>query len=69
MIVIVIVIMLFFRKSRIHERVFEEQRRTGSLVCQQMCEKNIEMFKYNVHQRKIGRDLHIPHSTVQNVFE
>ncbi len=31
----------------------------GSPVCQQIREKIIEMFKNNVPQRKIGRDLDI----------
>ncbi len=36
----------------------------GSPVCQQIREKIIEMFKNNVPQRKIGRDLDISPSTV-----
>ncbi len=37
----------------------------GSPVCQQIREKIIEMFKNNVPQRKMGRDLDISPSTVQ----
>ncbi len=41
----------------------------GSPVCQQIPEKIIEMFKNNVPQRKIGRDLDISHSTVHNIIK
>ncbi len=41
----------------------------GSPVCQQIREKIIEMFKNNVPQRKIGRDLDILPSTVQNIIK
>ncbi len=41
----------------------------GSPVCQQIREKIIEMFKNNVPQRKIGRDLDILHSTVHNIIK
>ncbi len=41
----------------------------GSPVCQQMREKIIEMFKNNVPQRKIGRDLDISPSTVHNIIK
>ncbi len=41
----------------------------GSPVCQQIREKIIEMFKNNVPQRKIGRDLHISPSTVHNIIK
>ncbi len=41
----------------------------GSLVCQQIREKIIEMFKNNVPQRKIGRDLDISPSTVHNIIK
>ena len=34
----------------------------GSPLCQQTCEQVIEMFKNNVSQRKIGRDVDISHS-------
>ncbi len=40
----------------------------GSPVCQQIREKIIEMFKNNVPQRKIGRDLDISPSTVHNII-
>ncbi len=39
----------------------------GSPVCQQIREKIIEMFKNNVPQRKIGRDLDISPSTLHNI--
>ncbi len=41
----------------------------GSPVCQQIREKIIEMFKNNVPQRKIGRDLDISPSTVHNIIK
>ncbi len=41
----------------------------GSPVCQQIREKIIEMFKNNVPQRKIGRDLYISPSTVHNIIK
>ncbi len=41
----------------------------GSPVCQQIREKIIEMFKINVPQRKIGRDLDISPSTVHNIIK
>ena len=41
----------------------------GSPVCQQMQEQIIEMFKNNVSQRKIGRDLDILPSTVHNILK
>src|SRR4029434_10304122 len=41
----------------------------GSPVCQQMHEQIIEMFKNNVSQRKIGRDLDIIPSTVHNIIQ
>ncbi len=41
----------------------------GSPVCQQIREKMIEMFKNNVPQRKIGRDLDISPSTVHNIIK
>ncbi len=40
----------------------------GLPVCQQIREKIIEMFKNNVPQRKIGRDLDISPSTVHNII-
>ncbi len=41
----------------------------GSPVCQQIREKIIEMFKNNVPQRKIGRDLDSSPSTVHNIIK
>ncbi len=41
----------------------------GSPVCQQIREKIIEMFKNNVPQRKIERDLDISPSTVHNIIK
>ncbi len=41
----------------------------GSPVCQQIREKIIEMFKNNVPQRKMGRDLDISPSTVHNIIK
>ncbi|KAI2645509.1 Transposable element Tcb1 transposase [Labeo rohita] len=41
----------------------------GLPVCQKICEKIIEMFKNNVHQRKIGRYLDISPSTVHNIIK
>ncbi len=41
----------------------------GSPVCQQIRETIIEMFKNNVPQRKIGRDLDISPSTVHNIIK
>ncbi len=41
----------------------------GSPVCHQIREKIIEMFKNNVPQRKIGRDLDISPSTVHNIIK
>ncbi len=41
----------------------------GSPVCQQIREKIIEMFKNNVPQRKMGRDLDISTSTVHNIIK
>ncbi len=41
----------------------------GSPVCQQIRERIIEMFKNNVPQRKIGRDLDISPSTVHNIIK
>lgn len=39
-----------------------------SPLCQQMCEKTIEVFKSNVLQRKIRRDLHFSPLTEQNIM-
>ncbi len=41
----------------------------GSPVCQQIREKIIEMFKNNVPQRKIGRDLDISPSRNLEEFQ
>ncbi len=41
----------------------------GLPVCQQIREKIIEMFKNNVPQGKIGRDLDISPSTVHNIIK
>src|SRR4029434_5419354 len=41
----------------------------GSPVCQHMCEQIIEMFKNNVSQRKIVRDLDILPSTVHKIIK
>ncbi len=61
----VIVIMIWY-KSSIQERSspLGAKMGRGSPVCQQIREKIIEMFKNNVPQRKIGRDLDISPSTV-----
>ena len=44
---------------------------SGSPVCQQMCEKNHlkKIFKNNVPQRKIGKDLHISSSTMYDIVK
>ncbi len=41
----------------------------GWPVCQQIRKKIIEMFKNNVPQRKMGRDLDISPSTVHNIIK
>ncbi len=41
----------------------------GSPVCQQIREKIIEMFKNNVPQRMMGRDLDISPPTVHNIIK
>ncbi len=66
----VIVIMIWY-KSSIQERSspLEAKMGRGSPVCQQIREKIIEMFKNNVPQRKIGRDLDISPSTVHNIIK
>ncbi len=65
----VIVIMIWY-KSSIQERSspLGAKMGRGSPVCQQIREKIIEMFKNNVPQRKIGRDLDISPSTVHNII-
>ena len=37
------------------------------MVCLKMCEEIIELFNYNVPQRKVGQDLYISPSTVLNI--
>ncbi len=66
----VIVIMIWY-KSSIQERSSPLGAKLGrvSPVCQQIREKIIEMFKNNVPQRKIGRDLDISPSTVHNIIK
>ncbi len=66
----VIVIMIWY-KSSIQERSspLGAKMGRGSPVCQQIREKIIEMFKNNVPQRKIGRDLDISPSTVHNIIK
>ncbi len=65
-----IVIMIWY-KSSIQERSspLGAKMGRGSPVCQQICEKIIEMFKNNVPQRKIGIDLDISPSTVHNIIK
>ncbi len=59
---------MIWYKSSIQERSspLGAKMGRGSPVCQQIREKIIEMFKNNVPQRKIGRDLDISPSTVHN---
>ena len=66
----VIVIMIWY-KSSIQERPTPLRAKMGrrSPVCQEMREQIIEMFKNNVSQRKIGRDLDISPSTVHNIIK
>ncbi len=66
----VIVIMIWY-KSSIQERSspLGAKMGRGSPVCQQIREKIIEMFKNNVPQRKIGRDLDISPSIVHNIIK
>ncbi len=66
----VIVIMIWY-KSSIQERSspLGAKMCRGSPVCQQIREKIIEMFKNNVPQRKMGRDLDISPSTVHNIIK
>ncbi len=45
------------------------QERSSPLGAKMGCEKIIEMFKNNVPQRKIGRDLDISPSTVHNIIK
>src|SRR4029434_3416306 len=62
---------MIWYKSSIQERpsLLGAKMARGSPVCQQMCEQIIEMFKNNVSQRKMGRDLDISPSTVNNVIK
>ncbi len=62
---------MIWYKSSIQERSspLGEKIGRGSPVCQQIREKIIEMFKNNVPQRKIGRDLDISPSTVHNIIK
>ncbi len=63
--------MIWFTKAAIQERSspLGAKMGRGSPVCQQIREKIIEMFKNNVPQRKIGRDLDISPSTVHNIIK
>ncbi len=62
---------MIWYKSSIQERSSPLGAKLGrvSPVCQQIREKIIEMFKNNVPQRKIGRDLDISPSTVHNIIK
>ncbi len=62
---------MIWYKSSIQERSspLGAKMGRGSPVCQQIREKIIEMFKSNVPQRKIGRDLDISPSTVHNIIK
>ncbi len=62
---------MIWYKSSIQERSspLGAKMGRGSPVCQQIREKIIEMFKNNVPQRKIGRDLDISPSTVHNIIK
>ena len=62
---------MIWYKNSIQERPspLREKMGRGSPVCQQMREQIIEMFKNNVSQRKIGRDLDILPSTVHNIIK
>ena len=62
---------MIWYKSSIQERPspLGAKMGRGSPVCQQMREQIIEMFKNNVSQRKIGRDLDILPSTVHNIIK
>ena len=62
---------MIWYKSSIQERLspLGAKMCQGSPVCQQMHEQVIEMFKNNVSQRKIGRDLDISPSTVHNIIK
>ncbi len=67
---------LCFDEEKVHNSSIQERSSPlgakmgrGSPVCQQIREKIIEMFKNNVPQRKIGRDLDISPSTVHNIIK
>src|SRR4029434_7358530 len=62
---------MIWYKSSIQERPSPLGAKMGQglPVCQQMREQIIEMFKNNVSQRKIGRDLDILPSTVHNIIK
>ncbi len=62
---------MIWYKSSIQERSspLGAKMGRGLPVCQQIREKIIEMFKNNVPQRKIGRDLDISPSTVHNIIK
>ncbi len=62
---------MIWYKSSIQERSSPLGAKMGrwSPVYQQIREKIIEMFKNNVPQRKIGRDLDISPSTVHNIIK
>ncbi len=62
---------MIWYKSSIQERSSPVGAKMGRglPVCQQIHEKIIEMFKNNVPQRKIGRDLDISPSTVHNITQ
>src|SRR4029434_1508822 len=62
---------MIWYKSSIQERPNPSGAKMGrgSPVCQQMCEQIIEMFKNNVSQRKIRRDLDILPSTMHDIIK
>ena len=62
---------MIWYKSSIQERPspLRAKKGWGSPVCQPMREQIIEMFKNNVSQRKIGRDLDILPCTVHNIIQ
>ena len=62
---------MIWYKSSIQERPspLGAKMGRGSPVCQQMHEQIIKMFKNNVSQRKIGRDLDISPFTVPNIIK
>ena len=62
---------MIWYKSSIHKRPspLGAKMVRGSPVRQQMRVQIIEMFKNNVSQRKIGRDLDISPSTVHNIIK